>query len=116
MEETDFMKKKNYLQALLVLAAGFLISYYGILGAVDRWGMDALYQTPSGTDNKIRIIAVDEKTLSEYGTFSSWSREKSANLISLLNGSEESKPAAIGFDIMFIGDGDPGTGGRQGVQ
>ena len=103
------MKKKNYLQALLVLAAGFLISYYGILGAVDRWGMDALYQTPSGTDNKIRIIAVDEKTLSEYGTFSSWSREKSANLISLLNGSEESKPAAIGFDIMFIGDGDSGT-------
>ena len=103
------MKKKNYLQALFVLAACFLISFYGILGAIDRWGMDALYQTPSGTDNNIRIIAVDEKTLSEYGTFSSWSREKSAELISLLNGSEESKPAAIGFDIMFIGDGDPDT-------
>lgn len=100
------MKKKNYLQTLIILAASFLISFYGILSAVDRWGMDTFYQTPSGTDNRIRIIAVDEKTLSEYGTFSSWSREKSAELISLLNGSEESKPAAIGFDIMFIGDSD----------
>lgn len=103
------MKKKNYLQTLIILAASFLISFYGILSAVDRWGMDTFYQTPSSTDNRIRIIAVDEKTLSEYGTFSSWSREKSAELISLLNGSEESKPAAIGFDIMFIGDSDADT-------
>lgn len=103
------MKRKNYLQTLAVLAASFLISFYGILDTVDRWGMDTLYQTPSGTDNRIRIIAVDEKTLGEYGTFSSWSREKSAELVSLLNRSEESKPAAIGFDIMFIGDGDADT-------
>lgn len=104
-----FMTKKICLQTLLIVAAAFLISYYGLLDVVDRWGMDTAYQTPSGTDPNIRIIAIDEKTLSEYGTFASWSREKSAELITLLNGSEESKPAVIGFDIMFIGESDPDT-------
>lgn len=103
------MTKKICLQTVLILAASFLISFYGILDVVDRWGMDTAYQTPSGTDPNIRIIAIDEKTLSEYGTFASWSREKSAELITLLNGSEENKPAVIGFDIMFIGESDPNT-------
>lgn len=103
------MTKKICLQTVLILAASFLISFYGILHAVDRWGMDTLYQSPTGTNHAIRIIAIDEKTLSEYGAFSSWSREKSAELISLLNGSEESRPAVIGFDIMFIGESDPDT-------
>lgn len=103
------MKKKIYLQALLVLAISFLISFYDLFHSIDRWVMDGVYQTPSGTNNNIRIITIDEKTLGAYGTFSSWSRTKSAELITLLNGSEESKPAVIGFDIMFIGDSDPET-------
>lgn len=101
------MKKKSYLLAFLIFVIAFLISYLDIFHAVDRWGMDVFYQTPSGTNNKIRIITVDEKTLGEYGIFSSWSREKSAELVSLLNGSEESRPSVIGFDIMFIGESDP---------
>ncbi len=103
------MKKKIYLPILITLIVSFLIGYYGLFYAVDRWAMDAVYQTPSGTDNNIRLIAIDEKTLSAYGPFSSWSREKSAELITLLNGSAESRPAVIGFDIMFIGESDPDT-------
>lgn len=103
------MKKRTLLLALLILAVSFLVSFYGVFHAVDRWAMDAVYQTPTGTNNDIRIIAIDEKTLTAYGPFSSWARERSAELISLLNGSEESTPAVIGFDIMFIGESDPET-------
>lgn len=101
------MKKRIVLQAFLTLTVSFLISFYGIFSAVDRWAMDTVYQIPTGTDNDIRIIAIDEKTLTAYGPFSTWSRARSAELVSLLNGSEESKPAVIGFDIMFIGESDP---------
>ncbi len=103
------MKRRILLQTLCILAASFLLSFCGVFHAVDRWAMDLVYQTPSVTDNRIRIIAVDEKTLAAYGPFSTWSREKSAELVSLLNASEETKPAVIGFDIMFIGESDPET-------
>lgn len=98
------MKKKYYLFSLILLLAGFLASNFNLFYAADRYLMDSLYQRQSRPSADIRIIAIDEKTLDAYGPYASWSREKSARLVSLLNKDKESMPAVIGFDIMFIGE------------
>ena len=74
---------------------------------------DMVYMDLQGPRHEIKIIGVDEKTLTEYGSFSNWSREKSAELVELLCEDEETAPALIGFDIMFIGKGaDPAVDER----
>ena len=71
---------------------------------VDAMLCDKLYSDLQGPMHEIRIIAIDEETLTAYGNFSNWSREKSAELVELLCADEENAPALIGFDIMFIGE------------
>ena len=101
------MKKlKNFLLPLVpALLVFFLIidkeaPFYNI----DAYICDLAYQDLQGPNPDIRIIGIDEETLSEYGNFSNWSREKAAELVEYLCEDEETAPALIGFDIMFIGD------------
>lgn len=103
------MKKKTYFTAVVILILSFCASYFQFFYTPDRFLMDKLYLTPSNTDNRIRIIAIDEKTLNAYGPFNTWSREKSAELVTRLNSSAESRPSVIGFDVMFIGSTDEKT-------
>lgn len=103
------MKKKTYLIAAVILIVSFSASFFQLLYTPDRFLMDKLYLTLSDTDNRIRIIAIDEKTLNAYGSFNTWSREKSAELVTKLNASEQNRPSVIGFDIMFIGSTDEQT-------
>ena len=71
----------------------------------DAFMCDMVYMDLQGPSPEIKIIGVDEETLTEYGNFSNWSREKSAELVELLCEDEKTAPALIGFDIMFIGEG-----------
>ena len=64
---------------------------------------DKLYTQMNGVRHDIRIIAIDEETLEEYGNFSVWSREKSAELMEVLCADEDNAPIAIGMDILFTG-------------
>lgn len=70
----------------------------------DAYLCDLAYQDMQGPSSKIKIIGIDEETLTEYGNFSNWSREKSAELVELLCEDEATAPALVGFDIMFIGE------------
>lgn len=103
------MKRKTCFTAAVILILSFCASYFQLFYTPDRFLMDKLYLTPSGTDNRIRIVTIDEKTLDAYGSFSTWSREKSAELVRKLNSSAESRPSVIGFDVMFIGATDEET-------
>ena len=67
---------------------------------------DTLYSQLEGTNRNIKLITVDEETLAEYGTFTEWSREKCAELISLLSMDEETAPAVIGMDFLFVSEAD----------
>lgn len=100
------MKRKSFITSVFVFILTFLVSYLGILEAPDRFLTDSLYQRPTAKDHRIKIIGIDEKTLAQWGTFSSWSREKSAELVRLLNADKEQAPSVIGFDIMFISEAD----------
>lgn len=70
----------------------------------DAFLCDMAYMDLQGPNPNIVIVAIDEETLIQYGNFSNWSREKSAELVEVLSADEETAPALIGFDIMFIGD------------
>lgn len=102
-------KKIKILKSILIIIAvctTYSISYFEVFKLIDNMVTDTLYQRPSRINNQIKIIAIDEKTLSEYGNITSWSRQKYADLLNVLNKYEEVKPNLIAFDIMFSANND----------
>ena len=103
--------KKGWIVIPEVLVAGLLVlimTVTGLLSGLDYMVRDKLYQIPRGIDGDIKIIAIDEHTLNEYGPIGTWSRERYAQLIRVLNQNPDAKPALIGFDIQFSGEVDAG--------
>lgn len=88
--------------AILVLLLILVEPFYSL----DTMVSDKIFSQMNGVDNRIKIIAIDEATLAEFGPFSSWVREKSADLINVLYANEENSPAVLAFDVMFIGESD----------
>ncbi len=80
----------------------FLISFFDAFYSLDSMLRDKLYQTPRGINNKIKIIAIDDETLREYGPFGTWSRSVYAELINTLG----EEPSVVAMDIMFFGEMD----------
>ena len=78
------------------------------LSSFDYILKDALYQKPRGVQSNIKIIAIDEKTLDRLGRIDTWSRQTYADLINTLNVDDKTRPAVIGFDIIFASDVDEG--------
>ena len=80
----------------------FFVCYFRPLYSADKILSDPLYYTPSVPDNRIKIIAIDEKTIQACGDERTWDREIWAQLIERLNGTDVG-PAVIALDIMYIG-------------
>lgn len=80
----------------------FMLCDTQLLYSADKLLSDPLYYTPSVPDSRIKIIAIDEKTVQAYGDLRTWNREIWAQLVERLN-STDMDPAVIGFDMMFIG-------------
>ena len=95
---------KNCLTIVLIALITFVFSFTKLLYAPDKMLTDRLYQTAVVPDRNIKIIAVDEKTLSEYGPLTSWLREKSADLINVLSEDPENAPKLIGLDFLYTGE------------
>lgn len=98
--------RRKMITCLICALMAFLGSFTGIFGSWDKSLEDAWYHNAQTTDNKIRIIKIDEKTMQELGDYSTWDRSVYADLISKLCVAEDVKPAVIGFDILFSGDKD----------
>lgn len=90
--------------AILLVVLMTVEPIYEHLFNLDMIICDKMYANIQGPAADIKIIGIDEETLTAYGNFSNWSREKSAELVELLCEDEETAPYLIGFDIMFIGD------------
>lgn len=82
------------------------ISYMGPFSSIDNFITDNLYSRLRNTNKDIIMICIDEETLNEYGSFTSWSRDKIADVVDYLYSSDEYKPIVVGLDITFQGDGD----------
>ncbi len=100
------MKNKSKLYAaaetLVFFLLVFLIAFGDVFYSFDNMLRDRLYQTPRGINNKIKIIAIDDKTLESLGTFGTWSRQTYADLINALG----EYPAVTALDIMVFGEMD----------
>lgn len=102
-------KLKKFLLPLIPALIVGLLTILEPFDSVDYFICDTVYSNLQGTSSKIKIITIDEETLSEYGNFSNWSREKSAELVELLCEDEATAPSLVGFDIMFIGESEVDT-------
>ena len=103
--------RKKGLRVIEILAAGllvFLFTITNLAGDLDYMFRDRLYQIPRGISNKIKIIGIDEHTLDVYGPLQTWSRSRYADLMEVLNQSDQTRPSVIGFDIVFSGQVDEG--------
>lgn len=94
---------RDLLESLIVAVMVFLLTVTNLFYSIDYLLKDALYQIPRGIDSKIKIIAIDERTLDVLGPIQTWSRQQYADLIEILNTYEDARPAVIGFDIIFSG-------------
>lgn len=100
------MKKKSamvYISGLVIaFAVTFLFGFSDILYSFDSLLRDKLYQQPRGINNKIKIVAIDDRTLQELGPLNTWDRTIYADTINALG----DYPAAIGLDVMIFGETD----------
>lgn len=67
---------------------------------------DHLYERTDGVFSKIRIIAVDEETLDEYGKFETWSRTRLAQLLEILYSEKKSAPTLVALDFLLSSESD----------
>ena len=95
---------KRVIFALAAAVAAFCIVYFDIFGAADKLMEDILHHRPAGTDERIKIIKIDERSINAIGDYEDWDRNIYARLIQTLCVSEDIKPAVIGFDIIFGSD------------
>lgn len=102
---------KEKITDLITAAVLFLITaFLCIAQPLTSWDnivKDAAYQRTSTLNKQIKIIKIDEKTMEAYGPTSDWSREIPGKLVETLS-REDSKPAVISFDVMYIGNKDEG--------
>ncbi len=89
--------------AVLAAAALTALAAWGILKDADRSASDALYQSPSAMDGQIVVIGMDQRASDVLGPLP-WPRSVMAEAIEYLNRDPARKPAAIGVDVLFIGD------------
>ncbi len=83
------------------------IQWSGVLGFADRRLQDSCYQKGGLVSPEIYVIGIDEETMQAYGSWQSWSRTGTAELLRMLNGDPDMAPAVIGLDIGFFGESSP---------
>ncbi len=94
-------KLRIALTALLIAVVTGLLAWARVGYSIDVMVSDALCQQASVANKNIFIIAIDDKTLEQYGSITSWSRQRSADLVRILNENAQTKPAVLVFDVIF---------------
>ncbi|MBR1524503.1 MAG: CHASE2 domain-containing protein, partial [Lachnospiraceae bacterium] len=101
-------KSRGYLIHIIVIFAAVALSSVFLLTnafrELESISEDSLYQRGEPVPGDIKIIAIDEETLTELGPYTDWSRAYFARLMERLDSAVKS-PSVIGFDIIFSGEG-----------
>lgn len=98
--------KKRLIRGIIALVIAFVTGAAAIINFpenVENMAQDGLYQTPGVIPDDIKIIGIDEETLTKLGPYSDWNRGYFARLIEVLNQNPEKAPKIIGIDIVFSG-------------
>jgi adenylate cyclase len=100
-------KRKRFITGLMTaIAVGLifcLVSHFNLLHGIDLKSNDFLFRAEDSNpgadpDEKIVIVAIDDKSLEQLGRFSSWPRSYHAGLVDTLSGSGA---RVIVFDVLF---------------
>ena len=75
----------------------------GLFYEMDNRLSDALYQERRGTDGRIAIVGIDQRSLEALGPFGTWDRRILAKTVSYLN-QGDIRPAVIGLDVLLAGE------------
>ena len=94
---------RQIIAALCIGLVCFAAVFFNLFSGLDLFARDTLYSNRRPTDSAIKIIAIDEKAIAQFGPFGTWDRSVYADLIRLLNRDAEARPAVIAFDVLFIG-------------
>lgn len=98
--------QRPYLQLLFPGAIATVImlgtSYLGVWQPLELLSYNQLLRArnvvrPQSWDERVVVIAIDERSLKEYGRYP-WSRDRYSKLLQVLDASQ---PAVVGFDILF---------------
>ena len=103
------MRNKSFVNAVSAFMIGltfFSVVFLNLLSGIDFFAKDILYDSRRAVNNTIRIITIDEKAIERFGPFGTWDRSVYADLINILNGDPENRPAVIAFDVLFSGQMD----------
>lgn len=92
--------------AVIIAVVTFVLSFTDVFYTFDKIFSDPLYQVPSTTNTNIKIIAIDEKSLAEYGKYEDWKRDIPAELINVLTEDAAYAPAVIGLDVLYVSETD----------
>lgn len=95
---------KKRIPVFLTVFLAFMLTAIQPFSGVDRLVTDLAYSRLRSPSRDILLICIDEATLAEYGSFTSWSREKTAELLDVLYADEENVPAVVGIDVTFQGE------------
>lgn len=103
MDKQAYEQKKRF-KLWVPAVIGITVALITVLNpfyAQDSYITDYLYTRMTGISSDIIIVGVDEETLSAYGNFNKWSREKTAELMEYFASDKENLPLVLGVDIMF---------------
>lgn len=98
--------KRNIIIAVCGSLFFVLLVYAGVLGRLDKWLQDKLYQQPRALSGDIVVIGIDERALEEIGEYNSWDRNVMAQALEALNSDPSNKPAVIAIDTLYAGNTD----------
>ena len=101
--------KKNLKEIVTVILIFLITACLGVFQpffSLNNMVSDVVYQRPSAINKKIKIIKIDEKTMSVYGPSTEGSRDLPAQLVEKLCSSDDTRPSVLAFDVMYIGDKD----------
>lgn len=104
------MLKKRFTKAAVALGGALVFTLAALLGlfySPDQMLADALYQKPEALDGNIFVIGIDERAIDDIGPYQTWGRDVMAMAIEVLNADPENRPAAIGIDVLYIGETEP---------
>lgn len=97
------------LAALACAGALTLLAGTGLLRNLDWIASDAWYQSTQPFDGDIVLVGIDQRAIEEIGPYDQWGRDIVAMAVEYLNESEDCRPAAIGLDVLYIGESRPET-------
>ncbi len=97
----NIQRIKRLIICLLCGVLAFFSVYNEIFNTLDKTAEDMLYHSAGSVDTKIKIVKIDDKTMNRLGDFSTWNRGVYAQLVETICISEDTRPAVIGFDILF---------------